>query len=186
VACFSKHSLVGKLRQAVNESDRPRRPVLGIFEASVTAATAYCKLVPTGRKWVVVTTAESWQKDLTTGVFDIYGIGHEAWDYRSERFPTAHFGGIETTGLTAGELHTTPKEEVDRRLAKALDAIIGFHASNGGKVHVVVLGCAGMAGWEEKVRRQTRREHGDTEAVLVIDPVKAGVGALQIALRAGY
>ena len=95
---------------------------------------------------------------------------------------------METTGLTAGELHDTPREVVDRRMAEALGRLVETWERRGSRVGAVVLGCAGMVGWEEKIRKEMRRRDPDARRgeVLVVDPVKAGVGSLQNALRAGF
>ena len=47
-------------------------------------------------------------------------------------------------------------------------------------MHVVILGCAGMAAMEDWVRQAAGDE------VLVVDGVRAGVAALQGALRGRY
>ena len=176
-----------RIREYISTSSRPRRPVTGIFEASIATATEIC---PPDERWVVVTTAESWREELAKGVFDVIGrsVQEMQWDHRNKGFVTGKFGGVETTGLTAGELHTASVELVDNMMAEALGRLVDAAQERRKRVSVVVLGCAGMVGWEEKIRGEMdRRFRSDMDsAVLVVDPVKAGIGSLQSALRAKY
>ena len=96
-----------------------------------------------------------------------------------------HFAGVETTGLTAVELHTTEPEEVRRRI---IDATRNLLRNSESRVKVVCLGCAGMAGMEEAVREGCTQEYGHPEGqrVRIVDGVVAGAGNLITALKAGF
>lgn len=88
------------------------------------------------------------------------------------------YAGTETCGLDAGELHGS--KEVERRVKDAAGRLVSGNGEEGGRVKVVVLGCAGMVGMEEWV--------GDVvgEEVRIVDGVRAGVGVLQGLVRCGF
>lgn len=198
VACYSAHPFVGILRediQAFEEKHQPRRNkyVTGIFEASITAALSLIsgftlhqplkpkeKLIKHQEKGTfgIVTTGSAWKAELTHGV-------QEALGYREEDERSSHFAGVDTTGLTAGELHTTAPEEVRRRIIEATRNLLRNSQT---PVKVVCLGCAGMAGMEEAVRQGCIEEYGDIDGhrVRIVDGVVAGVGNLVTALKAGF
>jgi Asp/Glu/hydantoin racemase len=80
---------------------------------------------------------------------------------------TSRFAGVETTGLTAIQLHKTPPEEVRKS--------------------AICLGCAGMAGMEEAVREGCMKAYQERgRSVCIIDGVVAGVGLLVNACKANF
>ena len=85
------------------------------------------------------------------------------------------YKGCETCGLDAGELHG--HGEVERRVKDAAGRLV---EGEGGKVGVVVLGCAGMVGMEEWVGSVVG------EGVRIVDGVRAGVGVLQGLVRCAF
>lgn len=89
------------------------------------------------------------------------------------------FAGVESTGLTAVELHGVEKEEVDRRIK---DAAVGLLRRGG--VRVICLGCAGMAGMGEVVRSAARAEGEDW--VRVVDGVMAAAVEVVGMVRCGF
>ena len=95
------------------------------------------------------------------------GIGDKG---KNERF-----AGVETTGLNATELHSTPQEEVKRRIKEAARRLMAR-----GSVKVVILGCAGMAGMDEWVREEA------LEGVKIVDGVKVGVGNLLALIKGKF
>ena len=113
------HPLVRQLAAA-------RIPVLGIFEASILASLALC-LAPQDR-FGIVTTGAVWDEILTRGVADFLGTGggdsSTSGSRSTESLRSRKFSGVETTGLTAVELHSTPPEEVTRRLKEAVKRLI--------------------------------------------------------------
>lgn len=93
------------------------------------------------------------------------------------------FSGVETTGLTATELHDMPQEDVRRRMKDATKRLL-----RKGDVGAVCLGCAGMAGFDEMVRDAAVEELGEEEGkmVRIVDGVKAGVAWLEGAVRGDF
>jgi Asp/Glu/hydantoin racemase len=197
VACYSAHPFVGKLREdikAFEEANQTKNKyVTGIFEASITAALSLVsgfsleqpinpaeKLHKFQEKgsFGIVTTGAAWKEELTNGVQGALGYGDEDGE-------SSHFAGVETTGLTAIELHTTEPEEVRRRIIEATRDLLRNSQS---PVKVVCLGCAGMAGMEEAVREGCVQEYGVREGsrVRIVDGVVAGAGNLITALKAGF
>ena len=87
------------------------------------------------------------------------------------------FRGVETCGLDAGDLEGDG--EVERRVKDAVGRLVRGE-DEGGKVRVVILGCAGMVGMEEWVGSVVG------EGVRVVDGVRAGVGVLQGLVRCGF
>ena len=161
IACYSPHPLTDILRAHTSA------PVLNIFEASIIQAKAM------GRPFGIVTTGRYWEYVLTKGVQDFLDrsdtrVEGDAAEYR--------FVGVRSTGLSAVELHSTSKEEVDTRIAQATAGLVCDGAE------VVLLGCAGMSGMEDAVVEGARSKGKD---VVIIDGVKAGVILLEGSVKAG-
>ncbi|KAI0411922.1 hydantoin racemase [Xylaria grammica] len=159
VACFSVHPLVPKLQSLSG----PNCAVTGIFEASVLAAIS---LVEPGQKWGIVTTGKFWEDHLSDGVKAFLGA-----DVKDSN---AKFAGVESTGLNASDFHHGVDPAVVRqKLKKATKRLF-----DAGQVHVIVMGCAGMAGLEDIIREAANEERGEEFAysiLHVIDGVRAGV-----------
>ncbi|KAG0667158.1 hypothetical protein C6P46_002570 [Rhodotorula mucilaginosa] len=175
IACYSVHPLVRQLAAA-------RIPVLGIFEASILASLALC-LAPQDR-FGIVTTGAVWDEILTRGVADFLGTGggdsSTSGSRSTESLRSRKFSGVETTGLTAVELHSTPPEEVTRRLKEAVKRLIRrtqSSSSDGG----------GMVGFDEAIRAGCIEELGPEEGakISIVDGVKAGYVMLEGMVRAG-
>lgn len=162
IACYSEHPLVPLIKQ------RTTKPVTGIFEASVAAALV---LIKPDQSLGIVSTGKVWEELLSTGVAN--QLGAEA---------SKRFAGVETTGLTAVELHDVPAEEVREKMKEATKRLL-----RRGNVGAVCLGCAGMAGMEEMVREACIEEKGEKEGseVRIIDGVKAGVALLEGLVKLG-
>lgn len=174
VACYSVHPLVHELRDRLRpiagSTDSPKH-VTGIFEASVLTAQLLIG-PPSKETWGIVTTGKFWEEHLTQGVRGCLGqAAHEQ---------SANFGGVFTTGLTAGDFHTVPPEVVERRLVKATKLLL-----DSGRVTCVVMGCAGMAGLEYTIRSAAAELNGGNEVrdLHVVDGVKAGIMQLDQAIR---
>lgn len=93
---------------------------------------------------------------------------------QEEEGSNARFTGVQTTGLDAGDFHgDVPKEVIDAKLAEATRQLL-----QAGDVECVVMGCAGMAGLEQIIRRTAIKEYGEERGkkVMVVDGVRAGVG----------
>ncbi|KAK6341051.1 hypothetical protein TWF696_009360 [Orbilia brochopaga] len=156
VACYSEHPLVPLLRQYT------KKPVVGIFEASITHAL----LLKGPGGWGIVTTGKIWEDLLSIGVGNF--VGEEG----------NGFEGVESTGLSAVELHSVEPDEVRRRVGEAVVRLVGR-----GDVRVICLGCAGMAGLEDAV---TRALEPLGKSVHIVDGVKAGVMQVDSMIRCGY
>ncbi len=142
IACYSKHPLVPLLKgDAAIISGR--KPVTGIFEASVSTSL---QIIHPDEKFGIVSTGKVWEAVLSKAVVDFLGTGSEA----SERF-----AGVETTGLNATDLHDAPAEEVRSRIKDAVKRLLAK-----AKVGAICLGCAGMSGMDAMVREACVEELG--------------------------
>lgn len=142
----------------------------GIFEAAVL--TSVSLLTGTAKKWGIVTTGKFWEDHLTEGVHQFLGYPPGDNGYPDN----AKFAGVQTTGLNAGDFHgDIPKEKIDAKLVEATKRLL-----RAGNVGCVVMGCAGMAGLEQIIRRSAIEEYGEKEGkeVMIVDGVRAGVGLL--------
>ncbi|KAJ5578322.1 uncharacterized protein N7459_007286 [Penicillium hispanicum] len=168
VACYSAHPLVGMLRQKIREIEklnpsRRNKYVTGIFEASITTSlsltSAFNFVTPGELKkkqaeatFGIVTTGSAWKEELSKAVTDmLIGTGNGS---------SSRFAGVETTGLTAVQLHTTPPEQVKQRICEATQRLL---ESSLYPVGAICLGCAGMAGMEEAVREGCIQAYGKSE-----------------------
>ncbi|KAI9835983.1 MAG: hypothetical protein M1837_003550 [Sclerophora amabilis] len=162
VACYSAHPLVIQLKEHTDI------PIVSILEASVLAALPLLSTshkdpsAPTSR-FGIVSTGKIWAGLLPQAVEEFLGG------------PSARFAGVETTGMSAAELHRLSKTDVETRMVKATQKLM-----QRGGVDVVLLGCAGMVGLEETVREAAG------EGIFVVDGVKAGVGTLVGLVKADF
>lgn len=186
VACYSQHPLVPALRKRQRTSNGAIKPVVGIFEASISislnivnssghafALGSEKEIVPS--KFGIVTTGKAWIPLLTMGVNAYLGAG-----IAEEKSQSAAFKGVESTGLNADELHTAPEQEVRQRMIDATRRQIKDK-----DVCVVILGCAGMAGMDKIVREACAQELGkeDGQKVVIVDGVKAAIAMADGQLR---
>ncbi|KAF2025341.1 hypothetical protein EK21DRAFT_76625 [Setomelanomma holmii] len=170
VACYSQHPLVPLLKdEAVVQSGR--KPVTGIFEASVSTSL---QVIHPDEKFGIVSTGKVWEDILTEATVAFLGTGSEA---------SKRFAGVETTGLNATDLHDVPAEEVRKKMKDAVKRLL-----RKGKVGAICLGCAGMSGMDEMVREACTEELGEVEGkrVRIVDGVMAGVAWLEGTIRAGF
>jgi len=147
--------------------------VTGIFESSVTSALTLIK--PTER-FGIVSTGIVWEGLLSTAVKNFLGTATT-----SDRF-----AGVQTTSLSAAELHFSPADVVRHRLKEAIKRLVLQHQQDGlGEVGAICLGCAGMSGMDEIVRESCIETLGPERGsrVWIVDGVVAGVNALEGALR---
>lgn len=171
MACYSQHPLVPLLKDEKGITTA-RKPVTGIFEASVATSL---QLIHPNEKFGIVSTGKVWEEILTAAV-EAY-LGTDGTDV------SKRFAGVETTGLNATELHDMPQDEVRKRMKEATKRLV-----KRGDVGAVCLGCAGMAGMDEMVREACVEELGDEKGrrVRIVDGVVAGVAWLEGAVRAKY
>ena len=170
VACYSQHPLVPLLKDETIIKGA-RKPVTGIFEASVSTSL---QVIHPNEKFGIVSTGKVWESILSDATVAFLGTGSEA---------SRRFAGVETTGLNATDLHDAPAEEVRKRMKDAVKRLL-----KKGDVGAICLGCAGMAGMEKMVREACIEELGsvDGKRVRVVDGVMAGVAWLEGAIRAAY
>ncbi|KZP25399.1 hypothetical protein FIBSPDRAFT_1041540, partial [Athelia psychrophila] len=174
VACYSDHPLVDRL------SEHTRKPVVGIFQASITTSL---QLIKRHETFGIVSTGAIWEQLLKAGVHNFLGVPGEAHDDTR----ATPFAGVETTGLNATELHDAPASEVCQRIKEATLRLLD--RSEHGALGAICLGCAGMAGMDEVVRDACNEWLGQSGAhtsVRVVDGVKAGVGVLQALVAAHF
>lgn len=185
-------------------SAKRKRYVTGIFEASVSSSLLLISAFRLRAAWSlhkvqaqdtfgIVTTGSAWKPELTAAVTAMLNgpddAGTETTTTSASSTSTTssgpRFAGVETTGLTAGELHETPPDEVRRRMK---DATVKLLQSTSGPVRAVCLGCAGMAGMGEAVRAGCIQAYGPAEGerVHIVDGVVAGVGMLVNACKAQF
>ncbi|KAI0090830.1 Asp/Glu/hydantoin racemase [Irpex rosettiformis] len=161
IACYSNHPLTYTLREKVDA------PVLNIFHASILQARLLA------RPFGIVTTGSYWVPVFEKATPEFLMGGHTKNGEVASRIED--FVGVRSTGLTAVELHSTPQEEVHRRVSEATADLVG----NGAEV--ILMGCAGMSGMEEAVRAGARSRGKE---VSVVDGVRAGVVLLEGLVRA--
>ena len=196
VACYSAHPLVGMLQAEIQNLEGERVPdiptrrryVTGIFEASVLISlslTSGFSLVDKMNKsqaketFGIVSTGSVWEAELSKAVQEMLV------NSPGEQGGSTRFAGVATTGLTAGELHTTSPDEVRKKIIDATEKLIKASSYT---LNAVCMGCAGMAGMEEAVREGCIRAYGDQggNRVRIVDGVVAGAGMLVSACKAGF
>jgi Asp/Glu/hydantoin racemase len=166
VCCYSQHPLVPALRSMLANSNRSHIAITGIFEASIATCLQSIDII---EKFGIVSTGEQWQGILNDAVASILG---------SEK--SARYADTETTGLNATELHTTSKDEVDKRMKDATKRLLSRQA------RAICLGCAGMAGMDRTVREACIEFLGaeDGRSIMIVDGVVSGLNYLQGMVRA--
>ncbi len=117
-----------------------KKPVIGIFEA---AAFQACML---GEKFGIVTTSKRWVPLLDAGVHQL-GVASRC-------------AGIRSTGLSVLDLESKDPKEVEDILLETSRKTVDEDGTE-----VILLGCAGMAGLNEKLETEL--------GVTVIDAVGA-------------
>ncbi|KAG6023679.1 hypothetical protein E4U41_001957 [Claviceps citrina] len=188
IACFSVHTLVPALSVCWSYGPGgsvPPVPVTGIFEASILTALSF--LGP-GEQWGIVTTGPFWEGHLREGVGEFLGIGEgmrgggAASEAAAGHLPK--FAGVFSCGLTAGDLHAAGSSpgEVEQKLGLAARRLL----TSSDNVMCVVMGCGGMAGMEDTIRRAAVEVRGEIRAksLYVIDGVKAGILQLHQTIHA--
>jgi len=170
VGCYSQHPMVPWLKEKVTGD----KMVTGIFEASVATAL---QMIRPEEKFGIVSTGKVWEELLTEAVAALLGTSAVI---EPTKAVSARFAGVETTGLSATELHDAPPELVRTRMKDATKRLI-----RKGDVGAICLGCAGMSGMNEMVREAAVEELGEDQGqkIKIIDGVQAGAAWLEGALR---
>ncbi|KAL4750975.1 hypothetical protein BDW72DRAFT_203475 [Aspergillus terricola var. indicus] len=178
VACYSAHPLVGMLREAIDKledaallelgptANIKKKYVTGIFEGSIVTSLSLVSSFQLtwdggfGKSQAkdtfgIVTTGSSWKVELINAVSDMLV------NSGNHKGSSSRFAGVETTGLTAVELHTTPPEEVRRRIIEATERLI---KANSRPVSAICLGCAvGSQFWQQLCLEHGISQDGNLE-----------------------
>lgn len=128
------------------------RPVVGIAEAGMALATFL------GRRFSIVTTSRRWQPILQDAV-RLYGYESRCASVRS-------------SGLAVLDLDRLPREQVLERLVTEARRAVSEDGAE-----AIVLGCAGMADLDARLR--------DALDVPIVESVAAGVGLACTLARLG-
>jgi Asp/Glu/hydantoin racemase len=145
-----------------------RKPVVGMFQASVTTALQF--LLPQS-KFAIVTTASSYVEHLADAVKALFGMGTGE---------SSVFAGVAASGITWDVLTKEPKEVAKRLMMDSVRELVKT-----GEVSVVCLGGAilvGMASWaQEACILELGEEKGRN--VTIVDPLLSGVVTLDTSVR---
>lgn len=127
------------------------KPVLGIAEAACHMASM------AGNRFGIVTTSPKWVpmlEEVVTG----FGLNEKC-------------AGVFSSGFSVSELHDLEEKDVEKGILNTA----GLAVSSGAEV--ICLGCAGMSGLQEKIKKELK--------VPVIDSCEAGVMQLYALCRMG-
>jgi Asp/Glu/hydantoin racemase len=181
-AKVSDHPLVPLLQKSFGPTG-PR--VLGMFEAALSAALLLAQASPTGR-FAILTTVEGMCPGIDGGVNRFLGVSSAESD-------GGRYGGSFASSLGVLDLHPPSTESIaaDEGERKAIvDRKMRTTAARcwtEGKASVVLLGCAGMSGFEDVVRRGWAEAGGSEDereaGAVVVDGVEAGVELLAALCR---
>ncbi|KAL5339897.1 tubulin-domain-containing protein [Aspergillus crustosus] len=178
VACYSAHPLVGMLIEAIDKLEdttllelgptaniKPKY-VTGIFEGSILASLSLVSSFQLtwdggfGKSQAkdtfgIVTTGSAWKTELSNAVSDVL---INSGDHKGS---SSRFAGVETTGLSAIELHTTPPEEVRRRIIEATERLL---KATSRPVSAICMGCAvGSQFWQQLCQEHGISQDGNLE-----------------------
>ncbi|KAG2732963.1 hypothetical protein G9P44_003953 [Scheffersomyces stipitis] len=146
VCCYSEHPLVGSLQKLTS------KPVLGIMQATLLYGLSV------GSKSVIITSVSEWNEVLDTAITDFVG---------SSSFPSRKFAP--TRALDVSVLSLSDPEEF-KKIENRVDIVLNKEYADE-NIKTVLLGCAGMAGLDEKLSAAF-------EGVVFVDSVKVGVELL--------
>lgn len=154
VACYSDHPLVYSLAKHTS------KPVLGIMQATLLYSYANAR----ARKLFVLTSTSGWLPLLDDAITKVAGAG---------TFPYEKFQ--KTRALDVLVLNLSDASEF-LKITDRLELFLREYAED--HIDCVLLGCAGMAGLDEKLRAKF-------PSIVFIDSVKAGVEFLVSLTRLG-
>lgn len=157
VACYSLHPLVDRLKE------HTRKPVVGIFEASITVCL---HMLSASQTFGIVSTGAIWETLLTDGVSKVLGVPNGG-----ERF-----AGVATTGLSAIELHETSDVTVQGLMKGAIKTLLQKRDD----IRAICLGCAAMVDLQVAVREGCIEYLGEEKGsqIRIIDGVAAATALL--------
>lgn len=154
VCCYSDHPLTHSLAKLTE------KPVLGIMQATLLYSYANARL----RKLFVLTSTSGWNETLDEAIVLFAGCG---------TFPASKFQ--HTRALDVLVLSLADPIEFEK-IAVRVQAMLEEYKND--QIDCVLLGCAGMAGLDEKLSEKF-------PGILFIDSVKIGVEFLSGLMRFG-
>lgn len=153
ICCYSDHPLIHSLGKHTD------KPILGIMQATLL----YALLNPSVSKLFILTSVNEWEPLLDKAITDFVG----ASDFPSKKFQ-------KTKGLDVSVLSLSDPEEYSKISTRVTDILKREYAED--NINCVLLGCAGMAGLDEKLNESFPE-------VQFIDSVKVGVEFLAGLIR---
>lgn len=144
VCCYSDHPLVHSLAK------HTKAPVLGIMQATLLYSYSNARL----SRLFVLTSTSGWNETLDTAIVSFAGTGH---------FPLKKFQKTRALDVLVLSL-ADPKEF--KKISDRVDKILKEYEND--QIDCVLLGCAGMAGLDEKLSEL----YPD---IVFVDSVKIGV-----------
>lgn len=154
ICCYLDHPLVYSLGKHTN------KPIMGIMQATLL----YALLNPTVKKLFILTSFNEWEPLLDAGVHK-FTVGDAKVDFPIGKFQR-------TKALDISVLSLNDPEEF-QKIVDRVDSIINGEYKG---ADCVLLGCAGMAGLDEKLSQKF-------PDVLFIDSTKIGVELLSSLVR---
>lgn len=167
IACYADHPLTALLQLELAPT-----PVIGIFDASVLAATS---LLGPGAKFGIITTGPYYEAQLAEGVRRILkakGMNMEAM-----------FAGVASTGISPARLRDETRGGIRRRVEAATRRLLAA-----GDVDVICIGGVILAGIDDWIRATCVAELGIDRggSVVVVDQMVAGVQSLVKCVRTAF
>lgn len=152
VCCYSDHPLIHSLAK------KTTKPVLGIMQATLLYTLSNARL----NKLYILTSTSGWNTTLDDAIVSFCGAGV---------FPSHKFQ--KTKALDVLVLSLADDNEF-AKISRRVDEI--FEEYKDDRIDCVLLGCAGMAGLDEKL-------HALYPDIVFVDSVKAGVQFLLTLIR---
>ncbi|KAK6200397.1 Asp/Glu/hydantoin racemase [Scheffersomyces amazonensis] len=150
VCCYSDHPLIYSLGKLT------KKPILGIMQATLLYSLSNACF----RKSFILTSVNEWESILDHAITDFVGI-------ETGQFPFKKFE--RTKALDVSVLSLSDPQEF-KKIYDRVDSIINGEYKDS-HIDCVLLGCAGMAGLDEKLSQAF-------PAIQFIDSVKIGVQLL--------
>jgi Asp/Glu/hydantoin racemase len=159
-ACYADHPIVRLLQSYVHD-----KPVVGIFDASVLAAS---HLTTSSSKFAIITTGLPFEELLTEGVKQL--LGGTTPNGKSQ---LCCFGGVAATGIGADDLTIEAQQQAREKIIAATRRILCT-----GEIGVLCVGGVILAGMEPWIREACEEELGSVIGGQVKIVEQLTVGAL--------
>ncbi|CAI5758587.1 unnamed protein product [Candida verbasci] len=151
IGCYSDHPLI----KSVGEISH--KPCMGIFQATIL----YSLSNPSINKSIILTSSSEWENTLNESIIDFLGV---------DQFPSRKF--VKTRGLNV-KVNNLADDDQYKNIKIVVDDILTDK-----DINCVLLGCAGMAGLDLKLKI-------DYPNTLFIDSCKIAVELLSGLIRFG-